>query len=129
MDFDFELSQLKNKITETNNAFKDFQKKYMESLKKTNVFLNCCKEVGIKKVSVGKNCKSISSCKDWPFSFEGNLFATKKDKYGDSLIWKVAELTGLNPKCGNGGQVQADTNYLIDGIYEYRKGKWIRREK
>lgn len=30
------------------------KKKYMESLKKTNVFLNCCKNVGIKKVSVGK---------------------------------------------------------------------------
>lgn len=81
--------------------------------------------VGIERVSLGVFDKKIKSCKDWPFGFEGSAFAD--ELHGTwPAIWRACELARIGCGCGNTGQKEINSALIVDGIYEYKKGKWIR---
>ena len=104
-----------------------------EAKKNTNQFLSECNKVGIKVVSIGTKTNKIKSSKEWvSFGHDGSIFADeiierKDGSSGWPAIWKVAEAfekEGYGCGCGNTGQHQFDCAKFVEGVYEFKDGKW-----
>ena len=99
----------------------------------TNRFLLECEKVGIKVVSIGTKTDKIKSSKEWgSFGHDGSIFADEYEKRKDGTkgwpaIWKVSEAfekEGYGYGCGNSGQHQFNCAEFIEGVYEFKEGKW-----
>lgn len=93
-------------------------------------FLGECKTQGITKVSIGVKSKRVPASFDFPFSQSTSIFqfVPKGVKQDWPLIWGVCEKMGVSEGAGNSDQHQANMSSLVDGVYELRKGKWIKTE-
>ena len=107
----------------------EYREKLIEDYKiakeNTRKFLKECEKVGIKIVSIGTKTNKIKSSREWSYYCEGSIFAD--EKYNDwPAIWKVAEMENdkYNGGCGNGGQHEFDCTRFVEGIYEFKDGKW-----
>ena len=125
MDFDFKIKMLEEKIASNLTELKLIKKQLADAKKFTSKFLDECVKSGIKKVGISKTIPEV----DWPFETgNGSVFGIGRDKTGWPAIWGVAERMGISYGGGNTGQHQANTSRLIDGIFELKKGKWIKIE-
>src|SRR5574344_197936 len=122
-----------NKLKELESYREEIIKKLEEAKKNTNRFLEECTKVGIKMVSIGTKTNKIQSSKEWgSFGHDGSIFADEYEKRRDGsrgwpAIWKVSEAfekEGYGYGCGNSGQHQFDCAKFVEGVYEFREGKW-----
>lgn len=106
--------------------------KIIDATVKTVEFLDTCEKLGLTVVGINEIPeKRIVS---WPFRGMGSAFGngpkSKGGGYhnGSPAIWKAVELHGISGSCGNTGQHSLTKDApLIDGVYELRKGNWIKR--
>lgn len=101
---------------------------YLKTKKITIDFLNNCEKVGIKKVGIGTRDKTFKESNSFPFGYSGSVFADEKYE-GWPAIWRAVEMTdkehGIGRCCGNSGQYQTGTQFLENGIYEFKDGNWF----
>lgn len=127
MDFDHRIKLMEIDLENKSKELEELKNTFKDTHKFTAYFLNKCKDVGIKTVSIGKKTDKINSSKKWPFDHSGSCFAD--ERYNDwPAIWKACEIPELGKSCGNGGQSACNTARLIDGVYEYKNGCWNRIE-
>lgn len=129
MNFESTLKNIEDTIKSGIASLEVFKKKYKQHRDYTSIFLNVCRKYKIKRVAVGVSCADMDRCKNWPFDFSGSVFTddTRDKRTGNPAIWQV--LRELNIMgCGNSNQAQFNSEaMLIDGIYEYKNGKWKRK--
>ena len=90
-------------------------------------FLECCKTVGIKKLSIRTKHESVKSSLTFTFGVERSLFSD--ERYYDGLtsepaIWTAVELAKLDRSVGNAYQYQSSDKRLINGIYHLVNDEW-----
>lgn len=104
----------------------------------TNRFLEECEKVGIKIVSIGTKTNKIQNSREWKsFSHDDSIFADEYEKRKDGTkgwpaIWKVSEAfekEGYGYGCGNRGQHQFSCAKFVEGVYEFKEGKWFLLEE
>jgi hypothetical protein len=87
----------------------------------------------VKMVSIGTKTDKIKNSKEWrSFGHDGSIFADEYEKRSDGsrgwpAIWKVSEAfekEGYGYGCGNSGQHQFDCAKFVEGVYEFKEGKW-----
>jgi len=121
-----------NKLKELESYREEIIKKLEEAKKNTNRFLEECTKVGIKMVSIGTKTDKIKSSKEWRiFSHDGSIFADEYEE-GWPAIWKVSEVfekEGNGYGCGNSGQHQFNCAKFVEGVYEFKEGKWFLLEE
>ena len=105
---------------------KELDKDFKEAKENTQKFLKECQNVGIQLVSIGTKTDKIESAKEWrSWNHSNSIFAD--EEYGDwPAIWKVADMENgkYNGGCGNSGQHQFNCSRFIEGVYEFKDGKW-----
>ena len=137
MNFDREIKHAVETARDALSQAEALEEKYKQAKNFTAIFLDECKERDIAKVAIGRKSKSVPATQSWPFGFSGQVFqfvpeAAPKDKDGDSKatrIWRVVDEMGIGGGCGNSNQhalSDEGNNKLIDGVYEFKHGKWIK---
>lgn len=131
MDYDLKFNSIQSQMSRLQVQFADLKDDFEKSVEYTKVFLDECKNNGIKLVSIGKYDEEIKSTKNWPFYTPCSVFADKRTKDGWPSIWRVVENLGISGGCGNSGQHQISSESyarLVDGVYLYKDGKWSLKE-
>ena len=134
MDFELKFNALKSEI--------EREKKYLESLEKeiekqekdyteclffTDKFLKRCSAHKIKAVCINERNPIVKESITYPFGEKGSVFANGRTKDDVPAIWRVVEEMDISGGCGNTNQHQINElgmSKLIDGVYEYKDGKW-----
>lgn len=134
-NIEMDLYDLKESFEKQHLAIKDkydsICQAYKEAEDFTKDFLKCCKKHKIKLVAINTTTELINSCGTYPFGYEGNVFADERVKDGWPAIWGVVEEMKISGGAGNTGQHQITREgsaKLVDGVYEYKNGKWRRLE-
>lgn len=134
MKFEQEIKSIEGTLQHLSSNVKTLKAELEYARVFTNKLLTKLAKAGYKKVSISTKTDLIPSSKTWPFGHEGNLFAMGpiedevKDKEGWPAVWTVVKELGIGEGAGNSGQYQIDDSRLIDGIYEFKSGKWLRLE-
>jgi len=137
MDFDKAVIVAVKRIDGAITKAKDVRRNYLAAVKKTRAFLARCGKVGYNRVAIGVSDKRLPESQSYPFSLSGMVFAWASGKEYDAqpckpdswpAIWHICEKSGIVSGCGNRHSHQADTDGLVDGVYECRKGVWHRIE-
>lgn len=123
MNFEEKIEALTKEIDAIKARQEKLAKAYAKAYASTKDFLEHCAAYGIDLVSIGTYTDRIKACKDYPFECDGSVFADRREN-GWPAIWSVVKDLDISIGCGNGGQHQANTTHLIDGVYECRSGKW-----
>ena len=123
-----------NKFDEIKSEIKILQKKadkiltaYAEAKDFTRRFLGRCSAHKIRLVSIGVRTELINGCNNFPFACEGSVFAEGTARDGSPAIWSVVAELDISGGAGNKNQHQINRyakSKLIDGIYEFKGGKW-----
>jgi hypothetical protein len=129
MNFEQQFSRIESGIKSLVSELSILKNQHEDAKTFTAEFLKSCENNGIKTVSISRNHETIKSTQGWPFGHSGSVFADKEDAMGLPAIWRVVEKLGINGGCGNTGQHSADCSRLIDGVYQFKNGKWDRLEK
>lgn len=128
MNIEGKLVDLQREANTLNEKVHKLNELYAECQHFTENFLECCEKHDIELVAINTLCKDIESCRNWPFDANNSVFADGKDEEYRPSIWEVVESCKIAGPCGNTGQHSIiNTAKLIDGIYEYKDGKWTRR--
>ena len=126
MDFDYKIKGLERGLKESINNLESLKSEYQKCKLNTEKLLSTCGKAGIKKVSIGVRDDSIPACKGWPFLFTGSVFTLPVKGSDWPAIWSCVRDAGFEMGCGNTDQASIDTELFIDGVYELKKGKWIK---
>lgn len=116
-EYEYDLKELEKKREQLLQEFD-------EAKKNTNIFLQECEKYGIKRVSIATKTNKIKSTKGWSGCY--NMIFADEEYDGWPAIWKVASMDGdkYNGGCGNSGQHQFNCATFIEGVYEFKDGKW-----
>lgn len=119
------FNDYEEKIKELEEEKKELLKEFEEAKNNTNKFLRECEKYGIKTVSIATRTKKIKATKIWNYCND-MIFADEKYN-GWPAIWRVAEMDDgkYNGGCGNSGQHQFNCARFIEGVYEFKEGKWF----
>jgi hypothetical protein len=129
MDFGLRFVELKKDIQRLSEKADALAQSYAEAEDFTSKFLTQCSKHRIKLVSINKKTDLIEGCRTWPFGYDGSVFADGRTKDGWPTIWSVVEELGISGGCGNSGQHKiTDSARLVDGVYRFENGKWIKIE-
>lgn len=107
-------------------------KKDFERTKEITIqFLENCQKCGITRVGICQRDDEFIESKGWCFSVNGSVFADEK-KDGWPAIWRAVKMSDISGGCGNSGQSQIGgekAQFLQEGIYKLKNGKWYLEEK
>lgn len=126
MNFEEKAQSLTSSVDSALVRLEQLSSQMRHAKKKTEELLAIASEVGVTAVSIGKRHKSVGNG-DWGFGVTSSIFTHPDARHdGWPAAWHIASKAGVSSGCGNGGQHQADTSNLIDGVYECRGGVWAR---
>jgi len=108
------------------NSIKELKAQYTTCRDFTSVFLKICRKYKINKVAIGTKHDSIESSKGFPFGCSDNIFSDNVKHAGSPAIWRAVEDAGIANGCGNHMQHQANCSNLVDGVYHFKAGKWVK---
>lgn len=131
MEFGYKFENLKSEIAELLIKADALAKSYAEAEDFTKEFLKQCSKHKIKVVSIGRRTNLIEESASWPFDPNTSVFAEGNDSSGWPAIWSVTEATGTSGGCGNHNQHalnKVGQTKLINGVYKFQDGKWMRVE-
>ena len=127
MNFENKFKSLEREMGLLSSQLKGLKDEFESARDFTSIFLQCCEKHGVKTVSIATKTDLLEGCKNWPFGFEGSVFADELEGTWPA-IWAVAEEMKIYGGCGNTGQAQANCSRLINGVYRLENNKWIRLE-
>lgn len=126
-DFDHKIELTQIRVRNSLQDLKDLERHLKIAETKTEELLEIASSVGVELVSIGKHTELIDSTKNYPYTASGSIFTPIENRHGGwPAAWHIAEKAGVSYGAGNGGQHQAHTVNLIDGVYECRNGQWSR---
>ena len=132
MDYEKRMENLILKYETLHDDIKISIEEYKEALESTNKFLEDCAKSGLRKVSIQRKHKSIPESMDFAFGPSGSVFGIgindSRDESGWPAIWGVVQRAGISGGAGNANQHQIRSDTLIDGVYHFRSGKWMKIE-
>lgn len=126
MNFDYKIEALESELKGSIKNLESLKSEYKKCKLNTEKLLSTCGKAGIEKVSIGMRDDSIPSCKGWPFAFTGSVFTLPVKGSDWPAIWSCVRDAGFEMGCGNSDQASIDPELFVDGVYELKKGKWIK---
>jgi len=126
MDYDSQYAALALRIDSALSELKALNKAIKSAQVFTAKFLKACSDKGLTAIAIRKRGKQVPASMDFPFGASGSVFSfSPKKEDGWPAIWGICEDFGVSHGCGNSSQhAIKDTPDLIDGIYEFKAGKW-----
>lgn len=77
-------------------------------------FMRRCKKAGYQRVAFGINDSQIESCKGWPFSYHGSVFADPKcNDPTFPLLWQICDAMKVAGGAGNSHQHALNVEFVI----------------
>jgi hypothetical protein len=124
------MANFEYRLTQQEKALVELRAEYEEARDFTAILLDKAKSMGIKALGINKNSKKTQDS-PWSKMHGYGIFAKEKtdDGNGWPMVWRLAEDAGIYAGCGNNQQAQIKSDksaQLIDGIYELKKGIWIK---
>ena len=100
---------------------------YESAIEITCDLLERCEKEKITKVAIGMKHESVPVTITWPFGYEGSVFTFSPTKNnGFPPIWGICDALGISKGCGNTDQRQVKYNSLVDGVYHFHDGWWVK---
>ncbi len=130
MDMERTVKQIKERQEALNIFVKETCDKLEEAGKATAKFLDLCLQSDIKLVSVCRKTEKIPQTKTFPFGVYESVFTLEsaRSANGCPAIWGVVEKAGISGGAGNTAQHQIKGDTLIEGVYQFSRGKWRKVE-
>ena len=128
-DFEHRIKELETKLNGMRQQFDNIVMAYADARDFTQNFLKCCSKHHVNVVAIQAKTDLIEESVSFPFGVSGSVFANGNDKEGWPVIWRICGEAGVSGACGNHNQNSLNEigkAKLIDGVYKFENGKWMR---
>ncbi len=123
------MANFEDRLSQHEESLAKLRKEYEEARDFTAILLDKAKSMGIKALGINKTNKKTQDT-PWSEMHSYGIFAKERGS-GWPLVWRLAEEADIYAGCGNNQQAQIKYNksaQLIDGIYELKKGVWVKTD-